>query len=126
MAHFAELNKDNNDVVRVIVVDNSKILDESGNESETVGIAFCKNIFGDDTKWIQCSYNSSFRLNYPGTGYRYDESLNVFVPPKPENCDSWTLNMTTGHWDAPVPKPDTSSPENRYAWDEPNRAWVPY
>jgi len=126
MAHFAELNKNNNNVIRVIVVDNNNILDENGHESESKGIDFCKYIFGASTKWVQCSYNSSFRLNYPGTGYHYDESRNIFVPPKPENCESWTLNMTSGHWESPVPKPDTFSPEDRYAWDESNRSWVPY
>jgi rRNA maturation protein Nop10 len=126
MAHFAELDTNTNHVIRVIVVDNHNILDENGNESETVGIAFCKNIFGEDTKWLQCSYNSSFRLNYPGTGYQYYEDYDIFVPPKPYNCGSWTLNMTTGQWDAPVPKPDTFSPEDRYAWDESRREWIPY
>ena len=36
MAHFAELD-DNNIVLRVIVVDNKDTLDESGQESESVG-----------------------------------------------------------------------------------------
>lgn len=126
MAHFAELDTNNNNVLRVIVVDNHNILDENGQESESVGIAFCKNIFGQDTKWLQCSYNRSFRLNYPGTGYYYNQDYDIFVPPKPYNCASWTLNMTTGQWDAPVPKPDTFSPEDRYAWDEERQAWIPY
>lgn len=126
MAHFAEIDKNNNNVLRVIVVNNSDILDEHGHESETVGIAFCKSIYGEDTKWLQCSYNSSFRLNYPGTGYQYNEDYNIFVPPKPVGCASWTLNMTTGQWDAPVPRPEYTSPEDRYAWSESTRSWIPY
>jgi hypothetical protein len=104
MAHFAELNKSNNNVLRVIVVDNSNILDEHGHESEIVGIAFCKSIFGEDTKWLQCSYNSSFRLNYPGTGYHYNEELDIFLPPKPYN--SWILDSEKGEWTAPIPRPE--------------------
>jgi hypothetical protein len=126
MAHFAEIDKNNNNVLRVIVVNNSDILDEHGHESEIVGIAFCKSIYGEDTKWLQCSYNSSFRLNYPGTGYHYNEDYNIFVPPKPVGCASWTLNMTTGYWEAPVPRPEYTSPEDRYAWSESTRSWIPY
>jgi hypothetical protein len=126
MAHFAEIDKNNNNVLRVIVVNNSDILDEHGHESEIVGIAFCKSIYGEDTKWLQCSYNSSFRLNYPGTGYQYNEDYNIFVPPKPVGCASWTLNMTTGYWESPVPKPDYANPEDRWAWSESTRSWIPY
>lgn len=126
MAHFAELDVNNNNVLRVIVVNNGDILNEHGQESETVGIAFCKNIFGEGTKWIQCSYNSSFRLNYPGTGYHYNEELDIFVPPKPEGYDSWTLNLTNGYWEAPVPKPPYVNPEDRYAWSESTKTWIPY
>ncbi len=79
MAHFAELNE-NNIVTQVIVVDNKDILDETGNESETKGIEFCKNLFGG-YKWIQTSYNSSFRGVYAGVGYRYDETNDVFFNP---------------------------------------------
>ena len=43
MAHFAELN-DNNEVINLIVIDNFEILDEDGKESETIGIALAKQI----------------------------------------------------------------------------------
>ena len=45
MAHFAELDQ-NNVVTQVIVISNDDILDENGNESEQVGIQFCKNLYG--------------------------------------------------------------------------------
>ena len=41
MAHFAELNSDNI-VIKVTVVNNDKIKDSDGNESEALGIALCK------------------------------------------------------------------------------------
>ena len=63
MAHFAELNSDNI-VTRVVVIDNNNCLDDNGNESETVGISFCRSLYGNDTNWVQTSYNSSFRGNY--------------------------------------------------------------
>ena len=40
MAHFAKIDN-NNKVVQVIVVSNDDCLDENGNESEEVGVAFC-------------------------------------------------------------------------------------
>lgn len=78
MAHFAELD-DNNIVIRVIVVDNNKLLDENRQENEETGIYFLKSLFGENTKWKQCSYNGNFRENYPGPNYYYDEIGDFFV-----------------------------------------------
>jgi hypothetical protein len=83
MAHFAQLDE-NNIVQQVIVVHNNELLDESGNESEAKGIAFCKSIFGENTRWIQTSYNGSFRGKYAGIGYTYNANENVFVAPANE------------------------------------------
>lgn len=124
MAHFAELDVNNN-VLRVIVVNNNDIKDENGNESEAVGVAFCEGLStSETTTWKQCSYNKSFRLNYPGAGWIYDPVLNVFHTPKP--FPSWTLNMTSGVWDAPVARPDINDPDVRFDWDETNQSWIRY
>lgn len=80
MAHFAELDE-NNVVQRVIVVKNTELIDEDGNESEAKGIAFCKSVFGENTRWVQTSYNRSFRETYAGIGYTYNVSQDKFVPP---------------------------------------------
>jgi hypothetical protein len=93
MAHFAELDKDNI-VKQVIVVSNDDCLDEHGNESEDVGIAFCVNLLGGT--WIQTSYNANFRKNYAGIGFTYDETRNAFVPPKP--TEDFTFNEDTCRW----------------------------
>ena len=82
MAHFAELDE-NNLVLRVIVVDNTNVLDESGNESEQVGVSFLHNIFGPETKWVQTSYNGNFRKTYAGIGFTYDPVADEFIPPQP-------------------------------------------
>ncbi len=34
-------------------------------------------------EWRQCSYNRSFRSNYPAQGWRYDADLDEFVTPAP-------------------------------------------
>lgn len=78
MAHFAKLDK-NNKVIEVIVVSNADILDENGEESEEIGIKFCKTIQGEDTDWKQTSYNGSIRGRYAGIGMYYDETVDEFI-----------------------------------------------
>lgn len=80
MAHFAQLD-DNNLVMQVIVIDNSSILDELGKESEALGIQICKSIFGENTKWLQTSYNNKFRGVYAGIGFTYNPELDIFIQP---------------------------------------------
>lgn len=80
MAHFAEL--DENDIVlRVLVIADEDAADENGVESEAVGIAFCKRLFGDETRWLQTSYNSNMRGMYACVGYPYDPVNDVFTGP---------------------------------------------
>jgi len=95
MAHFAELDK-NNIVLRVIVVSNEMLL-EDGRESEAKGIAFCKQLFGKNTHWMQTSYNGNFRKNYAGIGCTYDSGRDAFIPEKPEG-DGWTLDEYLCIW----------------------------
>ena len=78
MAHFAELNE-NNVVLRVIVVHNNDTHDENGVEQESLGQAFCTNLFGGN--WKQTSYNGNMRKNYAGIGFTYDPVLDEFNPP---------------------------------------------
>ena len=80
MAHFAQLDE-NNIVTGVIVVHNNELLDANGQESEAKGIAFCKSLYGNDTRWVQTSYNGSFRGCYAGIGYTYDVTNDQFLPP---------------------------------------------
>jgi hypothetical protein len=80
MAHFAELDENNN-VLRVIVIHNQDCQDESGNEMETVGQFYCKLLFGENSRWLQTSYNGKFRGKYAGIGDIYDDSINEFVTP---------------------------------------------
>jgi len=119
MAHFAELNE-NNEVLRVIVVDNNDTSNSDGEEIEQIGISFLKGLFGNDTNWKQTSYNGNIRVRYAGRGDVYDETLNAFVPPKPYN--SWTLNSTTADWEAPITKPELTQEQEDsgylYYWDE--------
>lgn len=118
MAHFAELNNQN-EVLRVIVVGNADCTDDTGQEQEQIGVDFCKSLFGQNTHWKQTSYNNNFRVRYAGIGYTYNEQLDAFVSPKP--FESWFLNEETAEWEAPIPYPTDGNP---YQWNEEDQSWI--
>lgn len=121
MAHFAELDE-NNIVKRVIVINNDVLLDENGNEDESLGSEFCRNIYGLNTKWIKTSYNSSIRGSYAGEGYQYDPILDIFIPAQP--YPSWILDKETLVWNAPVLRPISNKEGFDYMWSESIKSWV--
>lgn len=116
MAHFAQINEDNQ-VIQVIVINNADIINSAGIEDEQQGIDFCKTLCGQDTRWVQTSYNSNFRKNFAGIGFTYNQQRDAFIPQKPFN--SWVLNEETCRWIAPVPTPT----EGNYEWDESTISW---
>jgi hypothetical protein len=118
MAHFAKIDN-NNIVINIIVVHNNELLDQGGNEIEQKGIDFCKSLFGQDTNWIQTSYNGNFRKNYAGIGFTYDETRDAFIAPKPYN--SWILNTDNCRWEAPIPMPTDGK---LYKWSEETLTWI--
>lgn len=72
MSHWAELNQDNK-VIRVTVGDNN---DPNGDE----GYQWLIDNLGG--RWVQTSYHGTFRKNYAGVDFFYDENLDAFIPPK--------------------------------------------
>jgi hypothetical protein len=114
MAHFAELDE-NNVVKRVIVVANKDTSDANGVEKESIGIAHCEWLLGG--RWIQTSYNGTFRKRYAGIGMTYNEELDAFIAQKP--FASWVLNNETADWEAPTPMPS----EGEWEWDEATTSW---
>jgi hypothetical protein len=63
MAHFAWLDE-NNVVYCVSVVDNDKLLDADGNESEASAIAYLIQVHGEGKTWKQTSYNTYYVYDY--------------------------------------------------------------
>jgi len=118
MAHFAQLN-DSNIVQTIVVIADEDCLDDSNNESEAVGIAFCKSLWGDDTIWKQTSYNSSMRYNFAAIGNTYDATADAFHGGAP--FPSWSLSTETYKWEAPSTMPDDG---NSYSWDEDTVQWI--
>jgi len=116
MAHYAQLD-DNSTVLTVVVIADSDTLDGEGNESEVVGIVFCKSLWGSDTNWKKTSYNTTANV--------YDSGRDAFYSPKP--YPSHTLNETTCIWEAPTANPAGDNPAEgvqKYDWDESSLSWV--
>ena len=80
MAHFARV--ENNIVREVIVVNNEVLENKEFPQSEPIGIAFCKSLYGADTEWLQTSYNANFRGAYAGSGMIYDAENDIFKGPE--------------------------------------------
>jgi len=115
MAHFAQLDE-NNIVTQVIVVANEEMLVD-GIENETKGIAFCKSLLGENTRWIQTSYNGNTRKNYAGIGFTYNPIADHFFAPQP--YPSWTLDADA-KWQAPTTYP---TDDKFYTWNEATLSW---
>ena len=78
MAHFARVQS--GIVSEVIVIANAVLLDKNGQEQESIGAAFCADLFGGE--WVQTSYNGNFRGIYAGRGAIWD-GVNFIEPPLP-------------------------------------------
>ncbi len=95
MAHFAWLDA-NNTVYQVSVVDNANLLDENGDESEAVGIAYLTSVHGGGVTWVQTSYHGNpiegqDRGKYAGigdtwTGTEFVTPATEFVTPAVEEA----------------------------------------
>ena len=122
MAHFAKLGI-NSQVLTVEVVDNDKLLNADGVEDETIGQQHLQRIHGwPEQMWIQTSCNTkegkyynadgtlgdqskAFRGNYAGIGFTWDSQNEIFIKAKPEDYTSWTKDVATASWVAPISKP---------------------
>jgi len=121
MAHFAKIGVGNK-VLRVTVVSNDVAT------TEQAGIDFLNNLYNTRDVWKQTSYNTHggvhllggtpFRKNYASIGFKYDQTRDAFIAPKP--YQSWTLNEDTCQWEAPVAYPDDGQ---IYNWNEETQQW---
>ena len=142
MAHFAEIRTDNNEVMRVVVIDNA-VVDAAGgdlstgaenkaaeltSECEMIG-PFHRDENGNwpDTYWKQTSYNHNFRKQYADVGGHYDPAKDIFVSHKPH--PSWVLDENDD-WQSPIGVPTTTTfgdgKEYMSKWDEDNQRWLGY
>ena len=144
MAHFAKLGA-NGKVIQVLTMDNDKMLNADGVEDETVGQQWLETHNNWPAQmWIQTSYNTmnnkhssgdnskSFRGNYAGIGYTWDEDDQIFWPKSP--YASWVKDMTTASWKSPIGDAPALTAEQQaqneadthrwsYEWNEANQSW---
>jgi hypothetical protein len=143
MAHFAKLGS-NNKVIQVLTLDNKDMLNADGVEDESVGQQYLeKHNNWSAQMWIQTSYNTiankhlsgdnskAFRGNYAGIGFEWDEENQIFWSKQP--YPSWTKNISTASWEAPITKPSLTEEQTSqneaethtwvYTWNEDNQSW---
>jgi len=121
MAHFVKLGIGNK-VIQGVVVHNDVAT------TEQAGIDFLNNLYKTNDVWKQTSYNTKggvhllggtpFRKNFASVGYRYDQTKDAFIPPRP--FTSWTLNEETCLWEAPIARPEDGQD---YIWNEDTQQW---
>ena len=132
MAHFAKLD-DNNNVLAVHTVNNEDA------PNEAAGVSFLTTVTGY-SNWKQTSYNTEnnthreggtpFRGNFAIIGGKYDSTNDIFITQKP--FDSWTLNLSTANWEAPVTFPtvlqtapgDDPDTQISFEWNESQGTYV--
>jgi hypothetical protein len=112
MAHYALLDEDNI-VVEVFVGEDESNLIEGKNPEEYYSEEYGK-------RCLRTSYNGNIRGNYANPGMKYDQELDMFLTNKP--YASWTLNLETGKWEAPLPEPVEWQPLP-YFWNEDTFKW---
>jgi hypothetical protein len=117
MAHFAEIDE-NNIVINVVVLDNKDIIDENGKETESKGIEFLKAQCGNNTNWVQTSYNGKFRKRYAGIGFYYDKKRDAFISPK--LFPSWIFDDNVCAYVPIIPYPNDGK---YYSWNEAIKNW---
>ena len=140
MAHFAKISE-TNEVLSVVVVNNSDTLNADGVEDETVGQQYLETTSDWPAHlWIQTSYNTSggihklggtpLRGNYAGIGMIRDKDNNLFhAPQKP--YESWVLNTTDARWHSPIGDAPALTAEQEadientyyYDWNEVGQSW---
>ena len=141
MKYFAEIGS-NNEVISVqLVQDNIATTEQAGSD-------FLNTLFKKNNMWKQTDIDTfhgkhytitvdsegrehraesvdqtqTFRGNYAGIGFIWDEENNIFLPPKP--YASWVKDISTAGWLPPIGNPPTLTPEQAsqncwiYEWNE--------
>jgi hypothetical protein len=120
MAHFAQINSEN-EVVNILTVPDNQ--EHRGEEY--------LNEIGFEGRWIQTSYNTfgnqhnfggtPLRANYALIGGLYDPEYDVFYVKQPKPY--MVLNMDTFQWEYPVPIPTDIPLDSAAIWNESIMDW---
>jgi hypothetical protein len=117
MASFAEIKYDNNEVLRIVLI-NDKDVDNNGGELSSQAEQWVKNNVPEDsylkninnwevypqTYWKQTSFSGKFRKQYAEPGMIFDSAKNAFIKKQP--FASWTLDNNFD-WQPPISRPES-------------------
>ena len=139
MAHFAKISE-TNEVLQVLTLNNSDMLNSDGVEDESVGQAYLETHNNWPANlWIQTSYNTTgglhktggtpFRGNYAGINCIWDEDNQIFWFQKP--YASWVKHIESASWKSPIGDAPELTAEQiadinniyRYDWNESGQSW---
>ena len=134
MAHYAEINAENKVIGTFVGKNEDDLLD-----GEAVNWEEYYSSVNNGIKIKRFSYNTkggvhytenadgipvpsedqskAFRGNIASVGSFWDEENEIFYSAKDTDKNSWTLNTTTGLWEAPIDKPADSDVQDYY-WNE--------
>lgn len=105
MAHFAQLD-DNDNVINVVVIADSDCIDSKGKESEFIGSKLCNTMWGG--RWIQTSFTGRIRKRFAAVGMQYLQEHDVFVYPREKPWHE--LNSDYEWHNPPLLNPETGIP----------------
>lgn len=143
MAHFAKISEDNT-VLTVVYIEDKYLLDENGQESESIGQQYLQQHNNWPANlWIKTSYNTysnrhsegktPYRGHYARIGWKWYPEHNAFLNPKP--FTSWVYNSTNASWESPIGNPPpltqeqldetiaNGDPVYRHDWNESTQTW---
>ena len=122
MSHFAKIEKG---VVTQVIVATQEHIDtlQKGQWVKTSYNTKGGVHYNPNSKEASNDQTKALRLNFAGIGSVYDEVLDAFYVPQP--YPSWSLDVTTGTWLPPTPRPaDVGKPPARHIWDEEAQQWL--
>ena len=117
MAFFCKIDENN-------IVKNIEVVDNSVATTEEAGIAFLRELHGQQFNYKQMgtapftSNGVEVTRNYGGVNFTYNASLDLFIEPQP--FASWVLDELTGRYNPPVARPND---DNEYTWNEETTTW---
>jgi len=141
MATFAKISE-TNEVLIVLVINDSDTVNAEGVETETVGQQYLETHNNWPAHlWIQTSRNTfnnkhesgdnskALRGNCAAIGYIWDEVNQIFLTSKP--FASWVKNISEAKWESPIgAEPELTAEQNTdaenkyyYKWNESGQSW---
>lgn len=115
--HVAQVDQGTNKVNNVIVVRRDYCM-TGGTVTQAATQTYCEKMFGGGYNYYPIS---STTKGSPAPGENYDASKDLYYEDQPYAL--WTLNETSGEWEAPVDFLDQNGTYSKQSWDEGGATW---